>query len=608
MKNFGYWLFGADMNKVNLETLKKNRVTDIFLNFYAFTAHGESKVTSWIKKAKTNNINVHIWVQCFYDGSWHNPKTTDLTKKLKEIKKYAGIANVKGIHLDYLRYPGNAYKTTGGADAITNFVKKVRAQNPKVFLSCAVMPETECKKYYGQDIEALAKIVDTVIPMQYKGNYNGGADWLKSTTKFFSGKAKIWSGLQSYKSDDNPTALSSTEILNDAKTCISNGAKGIMLFRYGLSVNVNFNSLQDKTTTTKSTGISAANIKTMATTVKKYIEANKKLPSTVTVANVKYTWPQVWYILSWHVNNLGKNLSAVPSVKSCSEATGDAIKEDVYPSDFKDQSKRVVQYIKQNGQAPNYVTSVKSHKKIRPRVSIDALARIIVWYYGHNKTLPDYCTYNSGRFTASSSSSNQKSNTSSTTNNCENPYTSSPHYLNQGAGALGQITPYDCGPHCIHQGLKKFGVTNISESELMSYCGTTTSGTSHDGLETGIAKAAKKAGIKINVTWKNFSEMGKTDAERFKALGQLMCKKNVYVFSHIWYSCAGECIDDDDGCGHYETFDKINIKTGYLRILNSLGGRQGNGYYGHLQDRKFSIQSHYIKGISQKSICIMTKV
>ena len=91
MKNFGYWLFGADMNKVNLETMHKNGVTDLFLNFYAFKAHGETKVKSWIKKAKAQKINVHIWVQCFYDGEWHNPKTTNLNDKLKEIKKYADI-------------------------------------------------------------------------------------------------------------------------------------------------------------------------------------------------------------------------------------------------------------------------------------------------------------------------------------------------------------------------------------------------------------------------------------------------------------------------------------------------------------------------------------
>ena len=135
MKNFGYWVFGADMLKVNLETLKKNGVTDLFLNYYAFETHGESKVAAWIKKANAQKINVHIWVQCFYDGTWHNPKTSNLDAKLKEIKKYANIANVKGVHLDYLRYPGTAYKTSGGADAITNFVKKVRSQNPDIFLS-----------------------------------------------------------------------------------------------------------------------------------------------------------------------------------------------------------------------------------------------------------------------------------------------------------------------------------------------------------------------------------------------------------------------------------------------------------------------------------------
>ena len=116
---------------------------------------------------------------------------------------------------------------------IINFVKKVRSQNPNVFLSCAVMPETDCKYYYGQDIDALSKTVNCIIPMQYKGNYQSGESWLKSTTKFFSGKAKIWSGLQSYKSDDDPTKLSAKEILSDAKTCLSSGAKGIVLLGYG---------------------------------------------------------------------------------------------------------------------------------------------------------------------------------------------------------------------------------------------------------------------------------------------------------------------------------------------------------------------------------------
>ena len=109
VKRVGYWVFGKDMNNVKLETLQKNGVTDIFLNYYAFTAHGKSKVVAWIKKAKKYNIKTHIWVQCFYDGDWVNPVNMDLNKKRKEIKGYANTEGVYGIHLDYLRYPGNAY-------------------------------------------------------------------------------------------------------------------------------------------------------------------------------------------------------------------------------------------------------------------------------------------------------------------------------------------------------------------------------------------------------------------------------------------------------------------------------------------------------------------
>lgn len=219
MKHFGYWVFGKDMTNVKPKTLKDNGVTDLFLNYYAFTAHGNNNVLEFIKNCKNNKIDVHIWVQCFYDGEWHNPKTYDTTSKLKEIKKYAAMENVKGIHLDYLRYPGDAYKTDGGADAITAFVKKVRSQNPDTFLSCAIMPESENKKYYGQDISALGKIVDAVLLMQYKGNYGAGTSWLSSITKQFSKEASIWSGLQTYKSDDDTTQLSAKELLNDTKTC-----------------------------------------------------------------------------------------------------------------------------------------------------------------------------------------------------------------------------------------------------------------------------------------------------------------------------------------------------------------------------------------------------
>ena len=593
MKNFGYWIFGKDMYNVNLETLKKNGVTDIFLNYYAISLYGQSKVTAWIKKAKAQKINVHIWVQCFYNGEWQNPKTTNLTNKLKEIKKYAAIEGVYGIHLDYLRYPGNAYKTSGGAEAITAFVKKVKSQNPKTFLSCAVMPETtDDKKYYGQDIPALGKIVDAILPMQYKGNYEAGTSWLQSTTKYFSKYATVWSGLQTYKSDDDPTQLSAKELLNDAKTCINNGAKGVILFRYGICPSINFTSLQDK----KTVELTSANIKSLANTVKKYIDKNKKLPSTVTLSGKKYTWPQLWYILSYAVTNPGKSLTKVPNVKVCNKANGKVINEKITASDYKDQAKRILQYIKQNGKAPNFVTTVKSKTRVRPRVSIDALARAVVYYYEKKKLLT--VTFASKRF---------QSSKPKPTTECTGPrYISSPHWTQQGAGYLGQINPYNCGPHSVRQSIKKFGI-NISESTLASWAGTTTSGTDHDGINTAIAMAAKQAGVKIDVEWKNFSELGSNDAARFKALGELICQKNVAGFLHILYSGAGEDYDPDDECGHYEPLDRVNTETKYVRALNSLGSRDGYGYYGHLQDRTFNLEAQYISGISQKSVCILRK-
>ena len=606
MKSFGYWVFGKDMEKVNLETLHKNGVTDLFLNYYAFTAHGESKVKSFIKKAKTNNINVHIWVQCFYDGEWHNPKTWDLSAIKKEIKKYANMENVKGVHLDYLRYPGNAYKTNGGAEAITSFVKSVRKENPNTFLSCAVMPESNGKYYYGQDIEALGKIVDAILPMQYKGNYQGGTDWLKSTTKLFSSKATIWSGLQSYKSDDDTTTLSSTELLNDAKTCLDNGAKGIILFRYSLSPNVNFTSLQDKKTTTER--ISATNIKKMAEKVKAHVEKKKKIPATVKIDGKEYTYGQVAYILTHSINSMGKS-AQVFKVKDAKTPTGDNVDEKLKQDDYKDTAKRIATFIKKNKQCPNYASTLKSKKKLRPKVFIYMYARAIVYYYEHNKTLPTKLRTLSSVFgnvtsKTAATTTTSKSDTK-TDSNCKNPYTSTPHFLNQGSGYLGQTTPYRCGPHSLMQGFRKFG-WDLSEATLADVAGTTTAGTDHAGLETAVAWVSKQKGVKLTSTWMNFSELGSNDTERYKAVGKIACKPNKFVLFHIGYEDSGEDTGDEV-FGHYEMCDKFNVDTKYVRVLNSLGSREGNGYYGHLQDRSFSLQSHYISNISQKSVLVVTK-
>lgn len=168
-----------------------------------------------------------------------------------------------------------------------------------------------------------------------------------------------------------------------------------------------------------------------------------------------------------------------------------------------------------------------------------------------------------------------------------------------GGNCLGQITAYHCGPHAIKQALRRFGITKYSESTIGSYAGTTTNGTGHAGLETAIAKIAKNEGIKLKVEWKNFSELGNTEKERYRKYGDLMTDEDKAVFHHELYR---------DKYGHYSILKSANINTGVLVVANSLGNRCNYpAYCGYMENRNMSEQTRYMKGISQKSICIITK-
>lgn len=256
IKGFGYWLFGKDMITVNLNELSKNGVSDIFLNYYAFTLYPENGVLKWVDNANKLNIRIHIWMQAFFrDGKWIDPTKSDNSKILSDIrteaKKYALLKGVSGVHFDYLRYPGNAYNIDGGTTAINLFIKTlvstIRSVNSKCIISAALMPETTAsEKYYGQDYTAISKYMDVVIPMIYKGNYKGNTAWIKTTSEWYvqnTQGASVWVGLQSYKSDDDTTKLPLTELSEDVKAALNAKANGVVLFRYGLSNNINFKSL-----------------------------------------------------------------------------------------------------------------------------------------------------------------------------------------------------------------------------------------------------------------------------------------------------------------------------------------------------------------------------
>lgn len=160
--------------------------------------------------------------------------------------------------------------------------------------------------------------------------------------------------------------------------------------------------------------------------------------------------------------------------------------------------------------------------------------------------------------------------------------------LNKAQGKLGQATPYSCGPHSLMQCIYRLTGIELSESTLMGVCGCTTSGTSHQGLETGLAWFNRKYGYDLKMTWKNKSELSWDEIQYYIDNGALL--------THILYR---------DSDGHYEI--PLVVNTNPMRILNSLGERCGNGYWGYIESRSRASEESYINGISQKSICIITR-
>ena len=171
-RHCGYWLHGKTMKDVDVRSLVSFGTTDIILHEYAFKAHGQKAVEEWIAQADAAGMKVHIWMQVFYDGKWINPvkngapDRTLFDEKIARAQSYARMRGVAGIHFDYVRYPGTAYKTPGGADAVSEFARlaatRLHEVSPRLVVSAALMPETTANlHYYGQDTAALTQYLET---------------------------------------------------------------------------------------------------------------------------------------------------------------------------------------------------------------------------------------------------------------------------------------------------------------------------------------------------------------------------------------------------------------------------------------------------------------
>ncbi len=167
---------------------------------------------------------------------------------IKKAKQFANIRYISGIHFDYLRYPGNAFKYKEGINAINYFVKKavleLKENYKNIIVSTSIMSETtKLKNKYGQDFEFMSKYFDVIIPIIDKKKYKKNSNWIKETTNYYVKKSKyskIWIGLQTYKNDKNPQKLSLNEITKDSLAAINGKSDGVILFQFGLNNIVNF--------------------------------------------------------------------------------------------------------------------------------------------------------------------------------------------------------------------------------------------------------------------------------------------------------------------------------------------------------------------------------
>lgn len=377
----------------------------------------------------------YYWSYSYKTSTYYKTKTIKSTNTsfndalVKYIAQLAKNYDIDGIHLDYVRYPGTAYKHSGGTNAITNFVKKVDETlysiSPKISLSAALMPECSVNGYYyGQDYAVLSNYLDFLVPMIYKGNYNKNTSWIGTTTKWIASHSTkpVVAGLQVYESDSNLEKLPASEINQDIQSAISNGASGYALFRYGwldkafFNQTINTNSSTTTTTTnntTSQTKYTLAVINDAAGRVKSYIETNHALPNYVLMGSVKVTMPQFLRLLTTSVLQLKNGITTSVVLKNATVATNPYEKMtsgNLNKSGYIDLASRIKSFMDSNGVAPNYGSITLG--KIRYESLIYLFSRVMV-FYGNNTYLPNYVVMKPwSSITGSSSTSTNTTNSS----------------------------------------------------------------------------------------------------------------------------------------------------------------------------------------------------
>lgn len=126
--------------------------------------------------------------------------------------------------------------------------------------------------------------------------------------------------------------------------------------------------------------------------VKKFIEANQKLPSSVQINGKQLTITQYFQLMNTCLINIYSKNSTAITVKNTGSASNpieDLKSGIIYKSDYMDLANRIQNYINSNGKAPNFASS--NLGKIRYESLIYLESRILN-FYAQNSVLPRYAS------------------------------------------------------------------------------------------------------------------------------------------------------------------------------------------------------------------------
>ena len=248
------------------------------------------------------------------------------------------------------------------------------------------------------------------------------------------------------------------------------------------------------------------------------------------------------------------------SFNKAESSTGNSFNKSIKKAEYTDMAKRLIKFVEKNKQLPNYVSY--GNYKISVKGYTYLFANAIVNKY------PSTVKYNTNYFVS------QKKYGHATKSGCDN---------------MGQNTGYYCACHSLQEVIRNLYGIVVPQKTIASWAGTTSAGTSHQGIRSAVAMFNKKYAQSLKIEEVSFGDLG------WKGIKKIVDSKDKDCIIHNLYRRQ---------YGHYEV---VNNVSSNVTVQNSLGSSCGACYCGYIEYRTQSEYNTYISGISQKSILVFTR-